>query len=120
LGEDTAAQSESSYNTDSMTNSATAEEPVPNLGVENLMEMDQATRDKFIQIMRDFSWDEFDKIRKTLPKRPILRPANWARGDENMRVPRSFPKQETVLESTRPQASAKHLQSLGMTRMRTP
>ncbi|KAJ6093887.1 hypothetical protein N7467_002732 [Penicillium canescens] len=91
LGEDTAAQSESSDNTDSMANSATAEEPVPNPGVENLMEMDQAARDKFIQNMRDLSWDEFDKIRKTLPKRSILRPANWARGDENHACPEKLP-----------------------------
>jgi hypothetical protein len=73
LGEDTAAQSESSDNPDSMADSATAEEPVPNPGVQNLREMDQAARNKFIHIMRDLSWDEFDK---TLPKRPILRPAN--------------------------------------------
>ncbi|KAJ6098452.1 hypothetical protein N7499_002826 [Penicillium canescens] len=91
LGEDTAAQSESSDNTDSMANLATAEEPVPNPGVENLMEIDQAARDKFIQNMRDLSWDEFDKIRKSLPKRPILRPANWARGDENHAWPEKLP-----------------------------
>jgi hypothetical protein len=41
--------------------------------------------------MRDLSWDEFDKIRKILPKRSILRPANWARGDENHACPEKLP-----------------------------
>jgi hypothetical protein len=41
--------------------------------------------------MRDLSWDESDKIRKILPKRSILRPANWARGDENHVCPEKLP-----------------------------
>jgi L-amino acid N-acyltransferase YncA len=86
-GEDTAAQPESRNNSDSMAHSVIAEEPVPNLGIENLMEMDQAARDKFIQNMADLSWDDIREIRKTLPKRLIPKPANWARGDENHACP---------------------------------